>query len=136
MNESQFEARRLPSSSARARPGAARASRSSCWPAGPADFWLLEHRMLLSLCARAKVLPHVAAFIAAMSPAAPVSGARHAPWAGLASVEHLHRERFVTGSAGARGARSQYDFRPKCSYASLRQKAALHEVTKRVSNFF
>jgi hypothetical protein len=70
--------------------------------------------------------------------AAPVSGPQHAPGAGLASVEHVHRERFVTGSAGARGARSQYDFRPKCSYAhaSLRQKAALHEVTKRVSNFF
>ena len=71
--------------------------------------------MLLSLCACAKVLLHVAAFIAAMSPAAPVSGAWHAPWAGLASVEHLHRERFVTRSAGARGARSQYDFRPKCA---------------------
>ena len=56
---------------------------------------------------------------AAMSRAPPVSGARDAPRAGLAAVEHLHRERFVTGSAGARGARSQYDFRPKCSYAPL-----------------
>ena len=56
-----------------------RASRSSCRPAGPADFWLLEHRMPLSLCVCAKVLPHVAAFIAAMSPAAPVSGPQHAP---------------------------------------------------------
>ena len=35
----------------------------------------------------------------------------------------------------ARRAFAIYDFRPKC-YASLRQKAALHEVIKRVSNFF
>jgi hypothetical protein len=103
-NEAQFEAHRLLSSTAGARPGAARASRSPVRPAGPADFWLLEHRMPLSLCVCAKVLPHVAAFIAAMSPAAPVSGPQHAPWAGLAFVEHLHRERFVTGLAGARRA--------------------------------
>ena len=56
---------RLPQySTAGARSGVARASRSGHWPAGPADFWVLEQHLSRRLCACATVLPHVAGFSA------------------------------------------------------------------------
>ena len=45
VNEAQLEAHRLLSSTAGARSGAARASRSGRRPAGPADFWVLEQHL-------------------------------------------------------------------------------------------
>jgi hypothetical protein len=78
-NEAQSKARRLSGSTAGARSGAARASRSARRPAGPADFWVLEQHLPWPLCACATVLPHVAGFSVIVSCAPPVSGARHAP---------------------------------------------------------
>ena len=78
-NEAQFEAHRLLSSTAGARSGAARASRSGRRPAGPADFWVLEQHIPRPLCACTTVLLHVAGFKDIVSRAPPVSGSRHAP---------------------------------------------------------
>jgi len=79
VNEAQLEAHRLLSSTAGARSGAARASRSGRRPAGPADFWVLEQHVPWPLCACAKMLLHVVAFNAIVSRAPPVSGAWHTP---------------------------------------------------------
>eukprot|EP01046_Picozoa_sp_COSAG06_P029499 COSAG06_NODE_2738_length_6365_cov_366.789499_4_plen_148_part_00 len=79
VHEAQLEAHRLLSSTAGARSGAARASRSGRRPAGPADFWVLEQHLPRPLCACAKMLLHVAGFSAIVSRAPPVSGAWHAP---------------------------------------------------------
>ena len=93
------EACRLSSSTARARSGAARASRSPVRPAGPADFWVLEQHLSWRLCACATVLPHVAGFSAIVSRAPPVSGERDAPRASQATVQHLLRARQSAVSA-------------------------------------
>ena len=60
MNEAQFEAHRLLSSTVGARSGAARASRSPVRPAGPADFRVVEQHKPRPLCACTKMLLHVA----------------------------------------------------------------------------
>ena len=97
--EAQLEAHRLLSSTAGARSGAARASRSGRRPAGPADFWVLEQHLSRRLCACATVLPHVAGFSAIVSRAPPVSGERDAPRASQATVQHLLRARQSAVSA-------------------------------------
>ena len=56
--EAQLEAHRLLSSTAGARSGAARASRSGRRPAGPADFWVLEQHIPRPLCACTTVQRH------------------------------------------------------------------------------
>ena len=109
MNEAQSKARTLSSSSAGARSGAARASRSARRPAGPADFGVLEQRMPRPLCACAKMLLHVAGFSAILSRAPPVSGARHAPWARQATVKPEARARIIARISWLTGRGQQSD---------------------------
>ena len=110
VNKAQLEAHRLLSSTAGARSGAARASRSARRPAGPADFWVLEQHIPRSLCACAKVLLHVVAFNVIMSHAPPVFVLHHAPRARQATVQPEARTRIIARISWLTGRGQQSDF--------------------------